>query len=48
MGQLVRVCEEVSELLGSVGKDTDWKTPSQALGVWYVVMVALISALALK
>ena len=48
MGHLVRVHEELSELLRGVGKNTQWKIPSQALGVWYVAIVVPISDLALK
>ena len=48
VGHLVRVHEELSELLRGVGKNTQWKIPSQALGVWYVAIVVPISDLALK
>lgn len=48
MGHPVRVHEELSELLGGVGKNTHWKIPSQALDVWYAAMVVPISDLALK
>ena len=48
MGHLVKVHAELSELLGGVGKNTHWKTPTQANPLWRVAMVVPISALAVK